>query len=260
MTKILDGKKVAAEIQRGLRMNDRKSTLSVFRVGEDGGSIAYENAVKKICEEFDIKTRLDYFTADSDESEIIAKIKELNKDKKIGGVLLLKPFPKNIDGERIVDALAPIKDLDGVTGRGFPPCTAEAVIRMLDYYGVKTAGKRAVVIGRSKVIGKPAAMLLVDRDATVTICHSKTKNLSEIARHADILVAATGNAESVGREYMNENQVVIDVGTSFVSGSLKGDVKFSEANGFVRALSPVPGGIGSITKSILLEHLMQRAK
>lgn len=207
-----------------------------------------------------------------DSSAFLDALEKLNGDKTVHGILMLRPLPPQLDGERARRMLAPEKDVDGCTdgslagvfsgaALGFPPCTARAVIELLRFYGVDPEGKNAVVIGRSLVIGRPVAMLLLRENATVTVCHTRTRELASIARGADILIAATGRAESIGADFLREGQIVIDVGVSWSETKQKlcGDVDFDAAEPVVRALTPVPGGVGSVTTAVLASHVVEAA-
>lgn len=202
----------------------------------------------------------------------MSAIEKLNADEKVHGVLMLRPLPKTLDEKAACAALDPKKDVDGVTatsmagvysgsGEGFPPCTAQSCMELLNYYGVNLTGKRAVVIGRSLVIGKPVAMLLTATDATVTVCHTKTADTPSLARHADILVVAVGRAESIGTECFHSGQTVIDVGISWSEEKQKlvGDVNFEAALPVVSAITPVPAGVGSVTTAVLAAQVVRAA-
>lgn len=205
------------------------------------------------------------------QKDLIDEIGKINADDQIHGCLILRPFPAHIDDASIRAALLPQKDVDGITdgslaavfsgaGTGFAPCTAEACIAVLDYYDIKTEGKNAVVLGRSLVIGKPVAMLLLGKNATVTICHTKTKNLAEICKGADILVAAAGKQGIVTKEFFNEEQVVLDVGIHVgADGKIAGDVDFPAAEALASAATPVPGGVGAVTTAVLAAHVVKAA-
>ena len=246
-------------------------TLAIVRVGEREDDIAYENGAVKRCEKVGVAVSRvvlpDYVT----QEELIKKINELNYDASVHGVLVLMPLPKHLDGEAVRRLLSPKKDVDGITdgslagvftgsGEGFAPCTAQACIETLDYYGIDCKGKRAVVIGRSLVIGKPVAMLLLARNATVTICHTRTVDMPSITRNAEILIAAAGKAKAIGLEYLFENQAVIDVGINFLDGTMCGDVDYEVALPIVSAITPVPGGVGTVTTSVLVSHVIEAAK
>ncbi|MBQ2268710.1 MAG: bifunctional 5,10-methylenetetrahydrofolate dehydrogenase/5,10-methenyltetrahydrofolate cyclohydrolase, partial [Bacteroidaceae bacterium] len=197
----------------------------------------------------------------------------LNKSPLVHGIMLFRPMPEHIDGEWIRHSIHPAKDVDGITdmslggvftgsGIGFAPCTAQAVIEMLDYYGIELRGKKVAVVGRSLVIGKPVSMLLNDRDATVTLCHSRTAKLAEVTKEADIVVLATGRAKAYGAEYFAPHQTVIDVGINNdpATGKLCGDVDFATVAPKVSAITPVPGGLGAVTTAVLVSHVVEAAK
>ena len=198
-------------------------------------------------------------------------VDRLNADASVNGILCQLPLPGHIDETEVLRRISPEKDVDGITdasltgvftgnGTGFAPCTAQACIEILRHFGIETLGKRAVVIGRSLVIGKPVSMMLLKENATVTICHTKTRNMSEICREADILIAAAGKAGTVTKEFLREGQTVIDVGINVNSeGKLCGDVMFDDAVGTVDTITPVPGGVGSVTTSVLLRHVLDAA-
>ena len=258
---------------RGLKAKGIVPCLAVLRVGEDAGALSYERGTLKCCNRVGIAVKKVVLPADTAQEKLTETIEELNRDEKVHGVLILTPLPKSLDKEAACAALAVKKDVDGVTagamakvysgtGEGFAPCTAEAVLEMLRFYQIALSGKKAAVIGRSLVVGRPTAMLLMQADATVTLCHSKTENTAEIVREADIVVAAVGKAESLGKEYFRPGQIVIDVGTNWSESRQKlvGDVKYEEAAPLVMAVSPVPGGVGSITTSILASHVVQAAE
>ena len=209
--------------------------------------------------------------ADATQEQVLAVIDEVNKDDSIHGVLLFRPLPKHLDQAVIENALAPEKDVDcmtdlsmsGVfTGKkiGFPPCTPQACMEILDHYGIDCTGKKAVVIGRSLVVGKPAAMMLVKKNATVTICHTRTVDMPSVAREADIIIVAAGRAGVVGAEYVKEGQTIIDVGINVnAEGKLCGDVDYAAVEPIVDAITPVPGGVGSVTTSVLVGHVVEAA-
>ncbi len=279
VSKILKGGPAAAAMteelaRRAAALKERGlvPTLAIVRAGERGDDLAYERAAIKRCEKAGIAVRLYTIKADSSQDELISVIEEINTDKGIHGCLMFRPLPKHMDERRVCRALDVSKDVDCMTesslagvftgsGRGFPPCTAQAVMELLDYYGVETAGRRSAVIGRSLVIGKPVSMLLQARDATVTMCHSKTRDAAAICREAEILVVAAGHAGTVTPEFTNPGQVIIDVGiNSLPDGSLVGDVDFAAVSPLVKAVSPVPAGVGSLTTAVLCKHVIQAAE
>ncbi|MCC8141286.1 MAG: bifunctional 5,10-methylenetetrahydrofolate dehydrogenase/5,10-methenyltetrahydrofolate cyclohydrolase [Lachnospiraceae bacterium] len=250
-----------------------KPTLAILRVGERQGDLAYERGAMKLCASVGVGVRSLVLPEDVASNVFFDTLEGLNTEKNIHGILLFRPLPKQLDGERARQMIHPEKDVDGCTDSslagvftnsqiGFEPCTAQAVMEMLHYYGIPCAGKRAVVIGRSLVVGRPLAMMLMQENATVTICHTWTPDVPSITRQADILVTCSGQMESIGKEYLREGQIVLDVGISYnpKKGGLCGDVKFEEAKEIVSALSPVPGGVGTVTTSVLISHVVEAAK
>ena len=248
-------------------------TLAILRVGERDDDISYERGAMKRCATVGVTVRNVVLPADVSQETLMAAVDELNNDKGVHGVLIFRPLPKHLDEEAVRMALAPEKDIDGITdmslagvftgsGTGYPPCTAQACMEILDYYGVDCKGKRAAVIGRSLVVGRPAAMMLMAKNATVTICHTKTADMPSVTREADIVIVAAGKMETIGEEYLSEGQVVVDVGINWneEKGKLCGDVKFDEAEQKVAAITPVPGGVGTVTTSVLVSHVVDAAK
>lgn len=247
-------------------------TLAILRVGEKDDDISYERGAAKRCAAAGVEVRSIVFPEDVSQDTLMEKLEDLNQNDSIHGVLLLRPLPRHLDEEALRRALAPEKDVDGITdgslagvftgtARGFAPCTAQAVMETLNYYQIPVAGKKAVVMGRSLVVGRPAAMLLMKQNATVTLCHSRSENVPEITRSADLLVVAAGKMGAVGRNYLRAGQVVIDVGIHFneKTGKLCGDVNAAEAEPLVKALSPVPGGLGAVTTAVLVDHVVTAA-
>ncbi len=254
-----------------LLANGITPTLAIVRVGERGDDIAYENGAVKRCEKVGVAVSRVVLPESMTQDELLKKIDVLNNDCAVHGVLILMPLPKHIDGEAIRRALVPEKDVDGITdgslagvftgsGRGFAPCTAQACIEILDHYKIDCKGKRAVVIGRSLVVGKPVAMLLMAKNATVTVCHTKTVDMPSVTKNAEILIVAAGKSKAIGAEYLSESQVVIDVGINFSEGVMCGDVDFAVALPTVSAITPVPGGVGTVTTSVLVNHVVEAAK
>lgn len=246
-------------------------TLAIVRVGERGDDIAYENGAVKRCEKVGVAVSRIVLPESITQDELQKKINELNNDSAVHGVLILMPLPKHLDGEAVRRALAPEKDVDGITdgslagvftgsGNGYPPCTAQACIEILDHYGYDCKGKSAVVIGRSLVVGKPVAILLMAKNATVTVCHTRTVDMPSVTKNAEILIVAAGKAKAIGADYLSENQVVIDVGINFSEGAMCGDVDFEAAAPIVSAITPVPGGVGTVTTSVLVSHVVEAAK
>lgn len=247
-------------------------TLAIVRVGERPEDLSYERGALKRCEKVGIAVRQYLLTAASSQTDLMEVIEEINRDDSIHGCLLFRPLPKHMDEAAICAALSPAKDVDGITagslaavfsgsGAGYPPCTAQACLEILDHYGYELKGKRAVVVGRSLVIGKPVSMLLLGRHATVTICHTRTADLPAECRRADVLVAAAGKAGAVSAQCLAPGQVVLDVGINVdENGNLVGDVDFAAAENTVEAITPVPGGVGAVTTSVLARHVIEAAE
>ena len=256
-----------------LRARGVVPVLAIVRVGARADDLAYERGAEKRCASVHVDVRSVVLPENCSDLELQAEINRLNRDKGVHGILLLRPLPAHLDEAAACAALAPEKDMDGITeaslaavfsgnGKGHAPCTAQACVELLDYYGIDCSGKRAVVLGRSLVIGKPVAMLLLQKNATVTICHSRSKDIPAILREADIVIAATGKMESLGAECFRAGQTVLDVGMSWNEEKQKfcGDVRFEEAEAVVEAISPVPGGVGGVTTCILAKHVIAAAE
>jgi len=247
-------------------------TLAVVRVGEREDDLSYERGVIARCAKVGVAVRQFLLPVDASQDALMDIIRKINGDAGVHGCLLFRPLPKQFDDTAVRAALAPKKDIDGITDGslagvftntnvGFAPCTAQACIEILKYYGVELSGKRAVVVGRSLVVGKPAAMMLDRLNATVTMCNSRTQNLPAVCKEADVVVVAMGKMGAIGGEYLREGQVVVDVGIHVnAEGKLCGDVKFDEAEPLVSAITPVPGGVGAVTTSVLVGHVIEAAK
>ena len=259
-------RRVAALAEKGVTPR-----LAVIRLGEDPGDMAYERSILRNCEKLGCAAQSMALPPDISQAALIARIEQVNADPSIHGCLLLRPLPKHMDSAKVCDALAPEKDLDGMGCRAlgalfagredaFAPCTAQACLEMLKYYGIDPAGKRAAVVGRSLVIGRPVGQLLLHADATVTLCHSRTPELPAVCREADILIVAVGRAGLIGAEHARPGQVILDVGVNSVEGKLCGDVRTEEAEKTAAAVSPVPGGVGAVTPSVLMAHLVEAAE
>ena len=245
--------------------------LAIVRIGEKPDDIAYEKGALKRCEKVGISVKQFVLKEDASE-EVLDTVRQINEDDTIHGCLFFRPLKDKKLEEEVSLLLSPEKDMDAMTpasisgvfsnkGTGYPPCTAESVLELLDYYQILLTGKKVTVIGRSMVIGRPLAMLLLHRNATVTICHTKTENITEDSKRADILVVAIGNAEQVGASYVREGQTVIDVGINVNSeGQLCGDVKYSEVEPIVQVITPVPGGVGALTTVMLCKHVIEAAE
>ena len=278
MAKLLSGKEVAAALdaQLAARVEALKEKgvtpcLAIVRVGERGDDVAYENSAVKRCEKVGVRVEKFILPETATQEELLRVIDEVNQSQSISGCLLFRPLPKHMNDEVVRNALLPQKDVDGITNgslagvfagvdKGFPPCTAQACMEILDFFGLDVSGKRAAVIGRSLVVGKPAAMMLVQKNATVTVCHTKTKDMPSVCREADILIVSAGRAGVIGKEYVRPGQIVIDVGINVdENGKLCGDMLFEEAEPVVEAITPVPGGVGAVTTSVLIKHVVDAA-
>ena len=248
-------------------------TLAILRVGERDDDLSYERAAIKHCEAAGVAVKNVVLPVDVDQESMLAAIESLNEDEGIHGVLMLRPLPGQLDEAACCDALAPTKDVDAATDtslghvftgkdEGYAPCTAQACMEILKHYGIDLAGKRAAVIGRSLVIGKPVSLMLMDADATVTTCHTKTVDAPLVTQEADIVVVAVGRVETIGKEYFKAGQTVIDVGFGWSEEKSKpcGDVVFDEVEPIVGAITPVPGGVGSVTTAVLVSHVVEAAR
>ena len=275
---LIDGKKVSAEIRGRLEKEtaELKTTtgrapgLATVLVGEDPASAVYVRNKNKICHEVGFQSFGQNLPAETTEEELLDIIKKLNSNDEVNGILVQLPLPGHIDSEKILLSIDPEKDVDGfhpinvgklaIGNALLTPCTPTGIIALLDYYKIEIPGKHAVVLGRSNIVGKPVAHLLLQRHATVTICHSKTKNMQQVTRHADILIAAVGRPHFVNSDMVKEDVVVIDVGINRVDGKLTGDVEFdtvAEKAGFI---TPVPGGVGPMTIALLMENTLKAFK
>ncbi|MBR4940563.1 MAG: bifunctional 5,10-methylene-tetrahydrofolate dehydrogenase/5,10-methylene-tetrahydrofolate cyclohydrolase, partial [Clostridia bacterium] len=274
MARLLKGAEVAAatdaktsELVAKLKAQGIETTLAILRVGERSDDLAYERGAAKRCETVGIKLHREVLPADVSQEVLMKTLEKLNNDPAIHGILIFSPLPKHLDMKAVRNALRPEKDVDGITDgslagvftgseKGFCPCTAEASAEILDFYGVNCCGKSAVVVGRSLVVGKPAAMLLLARNATVTVCHTRTPDIAAVTRNADIVVAAAGCMNMIGKSHASQGQIIVDVGINWdaEANRLRGDVDFDEVEPVVEAITPVPGGVGSVTTSILARH------
>lgn len=246
-------------------------TLAMVRVGEREDDLSYERGVIARCGKVGVEVKQFLLPADASQDDLLKVIAEVNAEDTIHGCLLFRPLPKQFNDRTVRAALAPEKDIDGITDDslagvftntdlGYAPCTAQACLEILKYYNIPLSGRRAVVVGRSLVVGKPAAMMLDRENATVTICNSRTQNLPAICKEADVVVVAMGKMGAVGADCLRESQTVVDVGIHVnEKGKLCGDVKFSEAEPVVDAITPVPGGVGTVTTSVLVGHVVQAA-
>ncbi|RMG59412.1 MAG: bifunctional methylenetetrahydrofolate dehydrogenase/methenyltetrahydrofolate cyclohydrolase FolD [Deltaproteobacteria bacterium] len=274
--KIIDGKAIASSIRESLKKEaaelsaraGRPPCLSVILVGDDPASAIYVRMKGKACAETGFESRTFTMPAETTEDALLEKIDELNADESVDGILVQLPLPDHINESAVLERIRPDKDVDGfhpvnvgklvIGEKTLIPCTPHGIIKMLEHEGVEVKGKRAVVIGRSNIVGKPVATLLLHRHATVTICHSRTQDLPAVSREADILIAAVGRPEMVTAEFVKEGAVVIDVGVNRLpDGKLVGDVKFDEVSRVASKITPVPGGVGPMTITMLLYNTLQ---
>jgi methylenetetrahydrofolate dehydrogenase (NADP+)/methenyltetrahydrofolate cyclohydrolase len=271
---LLDGKKTAEEIRASLKREisglKEKPGLATIIVGDNPSSRLYVGIKRRTCEEVGIYSELYELPEKTKEEELIKLIKRLNADKKIHGILVQMPIPKHISEKKVFAAIAVEKDVDGfhdynmgclLTGEEkMVPCTPKGVVRLLEKYGITIAGKNVVVVGRSKIVGRPTALMLLNRDATVTICHSKTKNLAMHTLLADILVVAVGSPKLITADMVKKGVVVVDVGTTKVGSKLVGDVDFDSVKEKAEYMTPVPGGVGPMTVAMLLENTVKACR
>lgn len=274
---IIDGKAISAQIRTelkkevaALKVQGTVPGLAVILVGEDPASVTYVNNKERACQEVGIRSAVYRLSADTSQDKLISLIKELNADKAIHGMLVQLPLPKPLDPLAVLRVVDPGKDVDGlhvvtagrlfVGEKGFIPCTPKGIMHLIKSTGTEISGKNAVVVGRSNMVGKPVAHLLMGENATVTICHSKTRDLDKICANADILVAAIGRPGMITGDFIKPGAVVIDVGTSRVDGKLKGDVLFEEAEKKAAYITPVPGGVGPMTITMLLQNTIEAAR
>lgn len=277
MSRIIDGKVISAAVKARVKegvaeLNNKGITvgLAVIIVGDDPASKIYVANKKKACEALGIISEEYALPASTTEEELLALVDELNHKKSINGILCQLPLPSHLDEKLIINSILPEKDVDAFhpanVGRimigdfDFVPCTPAGIMEMLAYENIDPEGKSCVVIGRSNIVGKPMAMLLLHKNGTVTVCHSRTKNLKEICSKADILVAAVGKAKFVTADMVKEGAVVIDVGMNRVDGKLYGDVDFEEVSKKASAVTPVPGGVGPMTIAMLMQNTLTAAK
>ena len=248
-------------------------TLCIFRVGERPDDLSYERGATKRAQTVGIDVKKVVLPADVTQEVFDEAFTKVNEDDSIHGILLFRPLPKQLDNEKARQMLNPAKDIDGCTDlslagvftntkTGFPPCTAQAAMEILHHFGIQIKGKKAAVIGRSLVIGRPVGMMLMHENATVVNCHTRTVDVPSITSKADILIAASGQLHSVTREYTNPDQVVIDVGINWdeKKGSISGDVAFEDVEPYVSAITPVPGGVGGVTTCVLIGHVVEAAR
>lgn len=275
MANIIDGKAVSQKVKDEIRAEIERDNLSiglaVVIVGNNQASRVYVNNKKKACEVCGIKSYEYALPEETTEEQLLELVDTLNEDKNINGILVQLPLPKQINEEKIIERISPIKDVDAfhatnvgkimIGNYAFLPCTPAGVMELIHSTGTEISGKECVVIGRSNIVGKPMAMLLLHENATVTICHSRTKDLAEVCRRADILVSAVGKADFVTADMVKEGAVVIDVGMNRnAEGKLCGDVKYDEVEPKVSYITPVPGGVGPMTIAMLMKNTLMAKK
>lgn len=279
MAEVLKGNVVANKIKEKMTEDIEQlgklgkiPTLGIVRLGQNPGDISYEKSIIKNCDKLGIETKVFEKDENINTEELIELIEELNHDNNISGILVFRPLPKHIDEEIITNTISPLKDVDCMHPlnlekifegdlSGFAPCTPKAAMEVLKYYDIPLEGKNVVVVNRSMVVGKPLAMMLLEENATVTICHSRTQNLNQITNNADVVVVALGRAKFFDESYFNEKSVIIDVGVSLdEDGKLSGDVDYDKLLPLVDKITPVPGGVGSVTTSILLSQVVLACK
>ena len=278
MAELIDGKKISQDLKdevkaqvSELKAKGVEVALAVILVGNDPASTVYVGNKKKACEYTGIRSESYELTEDTSEKELLDLVERLNNDDKIDGILVQLPLPKHIDEDKVIRSISPDKDVDGfhpesvgrlsIGAKGFVSCTPAGVIELLKRSGVEIAGKECVIMGRSNIVGKPMAMLLLQANGTVTICHSRTRNLAEVTRRADVLVSAVGKAGFVTADMVKDGAVVIDVGMNRnAEGKLCGDVDFAAVSEKASAITPVPGGVGVMTITMLLENTVRAAE
>lgn len=263
--------KLQAKVEE-LKAKGVTPTLGIIRVGERPDDLSYERGATKRAETIGVAVEKFVLPVDVTEAELLATIEKINANDAIHGVLMFRPLPKHLNENKICNALDPKKDIDGITDgsnagvfmgkkMGYAPCTPAACMEILDYYGIDCTGKKVTVIGRSLVVGKPAAMMLIKKNATVTVCHTRTVDMPSVCREADILIVAAGKAGVVGKDYVKPGQIIIDVGINWNDELQKlcGDVAFDEVEPIVESITPVPGGVGTVTTSVLIGHVVEAA-
>lgn len=279
MAKLLTGKEVVDHLHEDLarriavlKEHGITPRLALVRMGQRPDDLAYERMALKRVETLGIESVQYVLDAEASQAEVDSIIQEINDTRDIQGCLMFRPLPKHINEQAVCDALSFEKDIDGVSvlslaavftaaGYGFPPCTAAACLEILDYYNIPLEGKHVAVVGRSLVIGKPVSMMLLQHNATVTMCHSRTENLAHVCQEADVVICATGRARAFGAEYFRPGQTVLDVGINFdEEGTMCGDVDFDAVEPLVDAITPVPRGVGSVTTSVLMMNTVQAAE
>ncbi len=277
MAKIIKGKDVAAKIKEQIskdlkKLDGVKPILAIVRIGENASDVSYERGTVKTCEEAGIECKVFAYPEDISMDDFVREFKGINENKDIDGILVFRPMPSQIDEKAICNLIDPEKDMDCMSpvnqakvflgdDSGYAPCTAEAVMEMIDYSGVEIAGANAVVIGRSEVIGKPVSFMLLKKNATVSICHSHTKDIKKLIDDADIVLCAVGKAGFLTEDMVKDSKdlSVFDVGINFENGKMCGDVAYDEVLPYCKNITPVPGGVGGVTNVVLSSHVVKAA-
>lgn len=275
MVKIIDGKEIAKKIKNEIKekvftlnsKGKRIPKIVVVKANNDGASESYTKSIVKVAGNLGYESERFDLNANATETEILNLISKLNKDDSIDGIIVQRPLPKNIMASKINESLLPEKDIDGVhplnmgylmmKHKGLVPSTPKAVDYVFDYEKIDLTGKKVAIVGRSDIVGKPVGMLMLNRNATVIYCHSKTKDLTSVLKDVDVVIAATGVAHLIDGNMISEGSIVIDVGINFLNGKMVGDVEFESASEVADRITPVPGGIGSITTAMLMKNLME---
>lgn len=278
MVKKLLGKEVSTKIINDAKLESDKlrkegntPLLCVVRVGDNGSDISYEKSIVNLMEKANIDVKKVLLPLDINKYDFVSKLKELNEDNSVKGILIFRPLPAHLDEDELKHIINPKKDIDCFSPvnlakvfvgeqDGFYPCTPSGVMEILDYYNIELMGKNVVMVGRSLVVGKPLSMMLLDKHATLTICHSRTKNLQEVCKNADILIAAVGRANMIDDRYIKDDATVIDVGINFKDGKMVGDVDFNSACNKAGMITPVPGGVGGVTTACLAKNMIKATK
>lgn len=271
---VIDGKEIASQIKQSIRLNVQKMSgvpkVVSLMVGDNGGAASYLKMLEKTCHSVSFDYEIIHMPETVKQSEVMARIQTLNEDPTVHGILFQRPIPRSLDELEIITAISPEKDVDGthpvnmgklfLNEQGVRPCTPQAVLEILSQVGISLDGKHVVVIGRSDIVGKPLAMLLLAKNATVTICHSHTKHLATVTQSADIVIPAVGRPNFLTKDMVHSSTVVIDVGTNMVDGKLVGDADFEALKHVVAAITPVPGGVGPVTNAILMRNVFESYK
>lgn len=272
MATILDGKKLSTKIIEDLAIKvanlTKKPTLAVILVGEDSASQLYVGMKEKTAKKIGMNSLVIKYPENTDEKTVIEKIKELNNDEEVTAILVQLPLPKHINPQNILQAISPKKDVDGITPENIGrisigakpyayPCTPKGILLLLDEYKIDLEGKHVVIVGRSNIVGKPLAQMALNRNATVTVCHSKTKNISDITKTADILISAVGKNKTIRKDMIKNNSVIVDVGVSRVDGKICGDVDFDSVGSIASFITPAIGGVGPMTIASLMLNTVE---